>query len=91
MTEAECREAAIDALDALPDWVRKRLGEVAVIVEESHPDGIMGSYDPVGGLNRIVVYRAANPNADEVRKTVWHEVGHYLGMDELQLEELGYG
>jgi predicted Zn-dependent protease with MMP-like domain len=91
MTDAECRDAAIEALDALPDWVRERLGEVAVIVEESHPDGIMGIYDPVGGLNRIVVYRAANPNADEVRKTVWHEVGHYLGMDEVQLEELGYG
>jgi predicted Zn-dependent protease with MMP-like domain len=91
MTDAECRDAAIEALDALPDWVRERLGEVAVIVEESHPDGIMGIYDPVGGLNRIVVYRAANPNADEVRKTVWHEVGHHLGMDEVQLEELGYG
>jgi predicted Zn-dependent protease with MMP-like domain len=91
MTDAECRDAAIEALDALPDWVRERLGEVAVIVEESHPDGIMGIYDPVGGLNRIVVYRAANPNADEVRRTVWHEVGHYLGMDEVQLEELGYG
>ena len=91
MTDAECRDAAIEALDALPDWVRERLGEVAVIVEESHPDGIMGIYDPVGGMQRIVIYRAANPNADEVRKTVWHEVGHYLGMDELQLEELGYG
>jgi predicted Zn-dependent protease with MMP-like domain len=91
VTEAECRDAAIEALDELPDWVRERLGDVAVIVEESHPDGIMGIYDPVGGLNRIVVYRAANPNAHEVRKTVWHEVGHYLGMDEMQLEELGYG
>jgi predicted Zn-dependent protease with MMP-like domain len=91
VTEAECRDAAIEALDALPDWVRERLGDVAVIVEESHPDGIMGIWDPVGGLKRIVIYREANPNADEVRKTVWHEVGHYLGMDEMQLEELGYG
>jgi predicted Zn-dependent protease with MMP-like domain len=64
---------------------------VAVIVEESHPDGIMGVYDPVGGLQRIVIYRRANPNADEVRKTVWHEVGHYMGMGEEQLEGLGYG
>jgi predicted Zn-dependent protease with MMP-like domain len=91
VTEAECRDAAIEALDALPDWVRERLGDVAVIVEESHPDGIMGIWDPVGGLKRIVIYREANPDADEVRKTVWHEVGHYLGMDEMQLEELGYG
>jgi predicted Zn-dependent protease with MMP-like domain len=91
MTDAECRDAATEALDALPGWVREELGEVAVIVEDSHPDGIMGIYDPVGGLNRIVIYRDANPNAEEVRKTVWHEVGHYMGMGEEQLEELGYG
>lgn len=28
---------------------------------------------------------------DEVRVTVLHEVGHFFGMDEAQLEELGYG
>ena len=83
--------AAVDALDALPDWVRERLGDVAVIVEESHPDDLMGIYDPIGGLERIVIFRVANPSVDEVRKTVWHEVGHHLGLDEQQLEELGYG
>ena len=91
MTEAECHDAAVAALDALPAWVRERLGEVAVIVEESHPDGLMGIYDPVGGLQRIVVFRDANPDAEEVRKTVLHEIGHYLGLDEDQLHELGYG
>jgi predicted Zn-dependent protease with MMP-like domain len=91
VTEAEVRVAAVEALDALPDWVRGELGEVAVIVEESHPDGLMGIYDPVGGLQRIVIFRAENPNADEVRKTVWHEIGHHMGMDEERLEELGYG
>ncbi len=91
MTDDEVRVAAIEALDALPDWVRNELGEVAVIVEESHPDNLMGIYDPIGGLHRIVVFRAANPNADEVRRTVWHEVGHHFGMDEDQLQELGYG
>ncbi|MGH2986446.1 MAG: metallopeptidase family protein [Solirubrobacterales bacterium] len=79
------------AIDSLPQWVRDRLGEVAVIVEESHPDGLMGIYDPVGGLQRIVVFRDANPNTEEVRKTVLHEVGHYLGMNEEQLHGLGYG
>ena len=29
--------------------------------------------------------------AAEVRTTLWHEVGHYLGMDEQDLERLGYG
>ena len=91
MTGEEVRAAAVEALDSLPDWVRDRLGEVAVIVEESHPEDLMGIYDPVGGLQRIVVFRAANPSAEEVRKTVWHEIGHYLGMDEDQLHEIGYG
>jgi predicted Zn-dependent protease with MMP-like domain len=91
LTEEECRKAAEDALDALPEWVHERLGEVAVIVEDSHPDRLMGIYDPIGGLKRIVIFRDTNPNADEVRRTVWHEVGHHLGMDEAKLHELGYG
>ena len=28
---------------------------------------------------------------EEIRRTVVHEVAHYLGMDEDQIEELGYG
>ena len=91
MTEEAVHAAAVDALDSLPERFREELGDVAVIVEESHPDGIMGIYDPVGEIQRIVIFREANPDADEVRKTVLHEVGHYFGMDEDQLEALGYG
>ncbi|HYU60117.1 MAG TPA: metallopeptidase family protein [Solirubrobacterales bacterium] len=91
LTDEECRVAAQEALDALPPEMAEQLGDVAVIVEESHPDGIMGIYDPVGGVQRIVIFRDANPNADEVRRTVLHEVGHYFGMGEEQLAELGYG
>ncbi len=90
LSEPECREAAVEALDALPEWVQERLGNVAVIVEDSHPDGIMGIYDPSGGLQRIVIFRDANPNVEEVRRTVWHEVGHHLGMDEEKIAGLGY-
>ena len=28
---------------------------------------------------------------EEIRKTLWHEVGHYLGMNEDDLHRLGYG
>jgi predicted Zn-dependent protease with MMP-like domain len=90
LTDQECRDAARGALDSLPGWVRSRLGEVAIVVDDVHPDGLMGIYDPVGGIQRIVIFRDANPSADEVRKTVLHEVGHYLGMNEEQLRELGY-
>jgi predicted Zn-dependent protease with MMP-like domain len=91
LSEEECRAAAQDALDSLPGWVREKLGEVAVIVEDSDPEGLMGVYDPVGGMQRIVIFRDAHPSAVEVRRTVWHEVGHYFGMSEEQLSELGYG
>ena len=91
MTSAECREAAEAALAELPPELSERLGDVAVIVEDSHPDGIMGVYDPVGDVQRIVIFRDANPDAEEVRLTVLHEIGHFFGMDEEKLIELGYG
>ena len=70
---------------------RERLGEVAIVIEDSHPDGLMGIYDPVGGIERVVIFRDANPDEEEVRRTVLHEIGHYFGMDEDALEEAGYG
>jgi predicted Zn-dependent protease with MMP-like domain len=91
LTREQCREAAREALDSLPPEISRQLGEVAVIVEESHPDGLMGIYDPVGGVQRIVIFRDANPNAEEVKRTVLHEVGHYFGMGEERLQELGFG
>ncbi len=32
-----------------------------------------------------------NEIVEEVRKTLIHEVGHYFGMDEEQIEQMGYG
>jgi predicted Zn-dependent protease with MMP-like domain len=91
MTEEECRVAAQEALDELPGWARERMGDVAVVIEESHPDDLMGIYDPVGGLQRIVIFREANPNVEEVKRTVFHEVGHFFGMGEEQIESMGFG
>lgn len=28
---------------------------------------------------------------DEVRKTLWHEIAHYFGMDDDHLDEIGWG
>jgi len=91
LTDEETREAVQEALDALPAELARRLGDVAIVIEDRHPDGLMGIYDPIGGLRRIVIFREANPSRAEVRKTVWHEIGHYFGMDEERLRELGYG
>ena len=91
LTDEQVRDAVQEALDALPPAFADQMGEVAVVVEESHPDGLMGIFDPVGGLQRIVIFRDANPTAEEVRRTVWHEVGHFFGMDEERLRDLGYG
>jgi predicted Zn-dependent protease with MMP-like domain len=91
LSESEVTEAAREALDSLPPEFAERLGEVAVVVEDSHPEQLMGIYDPVGGIQRIVIFRDTNPDANEVKRTVLHEIGHYFGMDEGHLEELGYG
>lgn len=37
------------------------------------------------------VSRSAEDLHERVRKTVVHEVGHYFGMDEQQLRDMGYG
>ena len=91
LTDEETREAVQEALDALPAELAGRLGDVAIVVEDRHPDGLMGIYDPIAGLRRIVIFREANPSRAEVRRTVWHEIGHYFGMDEERLRELGCG
>jgi len=49
--------------------------------------------------DRIVIYRqpilrncSSRGDAErEIRVTLWHEVGHYLGMGEEDLQRLGYG
>jgi len=91
LTSEETEAAVREALDSLPDWVVDEIGEVAVIVEDSHPDGLMGIYDPVGGLKRVVIFRDANPSAAEVKRTVLHEIGHHFGMNEQQIDSLGFG
>ncbi len=91
LSEEQVRAAAQAALDELPEELAERLGDVAIVIEDSHPEGLMGIYDPVGGLQRVVVFRDANPTLDEVRKTVLHEIGHFFGMDENGLWEIGYG
>jgi predicted Zn-dependent protease with MMP-like domain len=91
LSEQDTREAVQEALDALPEEIAAELGSVAVIVQDRHPDGLMGIYDPTGGIRRIVIFREANPTRNEVRRTVLHEIGHHFGMDESHIRKLGFG
>jgi predicted Zn-dependent protease with MMP-like domain len=45
LTEEETRAAVAEALDALPMEIAAQLGDVAVIIEDRHPDDLMGVYD----------------------------------------------
>ncbi len=63
-------------------------------------DGLGPGRDRTGALpDRIVLYRRpleeAFPDPTELRReiriTVLHEVGHFFGLDEDRIRELGYG
>jgi predicted Zn-dependent protease with MMP-like domain len=63
-------------------------------------NGLGPGGDHAGALpDRIVIYRRplerAFPDPEElerqIRITVLHEVGHFFGLDEDQIDELGYG
>ena len=90
LSDEETVEAVRDALEMLPPELAEELSGVAVIVEDRHPsENLMGIYDPTGGLQRIVIFRDTHPSRDEVIRTVLHEVGHYFGMGERQVQGLG--
>ena len=120
-------ELVEEALGALPTSFRKRIHNVAVLVENVPPEqlprrgsryaGIIDSddaenlvlgvfegvpttkksvFDLSASPDRIVLYQknieAVCSNEDEIRKeirqTVVHELGHYFGMTEAQLEDV---
>ena len=102
MTRRSFEESVRRALDSLPAPIAARLENVAVVVEDEDPDepdlfGVCREepYMPV----TIAIYRRPLEEAfpgldeleDEIRITVLHELGHYFGMEEGELEGLGFG
>ena len=91
------------ALDALPPAIAAKLENVAVVVEEANreePDlyglFVEEPYMPakVSIYRRPLVEDFGDDPAQlehEIRVTVLHELAHYFGLDERQIEELGYG
>lgn len=83
-----------EALDAVPPegMLLGLYTGVPLVVREGGAEG-------PGLPDMIVIYRqpilrscsSRTEAEEEIRKTLWHEVGHYLGMTEEDLHRLGYG
>jgi predicted Zn-dependent protease with MMP-like domain len=89
------------ALDSLPPDVAAALENVAIVVEDEHPDepDLYGLFEQEEWLPaKVTVYRLPleesfpDPHEleREIRITVLHELAHYFGLDEARLDELGY-
>jgi predicted Zn-dependent protease with MMP-like domain len=116
--DAEFREIAASALDALPEEFRERMENVVVVVEDYPtaedaegadipPDELLGLFHGVSRLERewsyasgqlperVVLYKrnieavCSNKEelAEEIRITVLHEVGHYFGLSDEEIEK----
>jgi predicted Zn-dependent protease with MMP-like domain len=90
------------ALDGLPAEIAGALENVAVVIEEEHPEDpdLFGLFEQEPYLPaKVTIYRVPlvetfdDPDEleHEIRVTVLHELAHYFGIDEGRLDELGYG
>jgi predicted Zn-dependent protease with MMP-like domain len=90
------------ALDELPPDLARGLENVAVVIEDEHPDDpdLLGLFEQEEWMPaKVTIYRRPleesfpDPDEleDEIRITVLHELAHYFGIDERRLDELGYG
>lgn len=80
---------------------------IVVEDENAEEPDIFGWYDGLGPTreragalpDRVVIYRLPLveefPDPEELRReiriTVFHEIGHFFGLDEERIRELGYG
>ena len=89
------------ALDAVPAEIARRFENVAVVVEDEHPEepDLFGLFEEEPYLPaKVTIFRLpleeSFPDpADlerEIRITVLHELAHYFGIEEDRLGELGY-
>ena len=101
---ADFEELVREALDDLPDLLRKSLDHVAVVIsDKGRRQRAYGLYqgDTAARDNypdRIIIFRDTllrdfGHDGDELRaqvtRTVRHELAHHLGADELGVRELG--
>jgi len=94
-----------EAIRTLPEPLRSAAEELLIVVDGTRRTGLYGLFEgaPRGAgdaealLPRITIYARALaadfPSraalTSEVRKTLVHEIGHYLGLDESDLADRG--
>jgi predicted Zn-dependent protease with MMP-like domain len=94
-------------IDEVPVIVEDQPGKTdqGVVDDEGGPVGMfvgpaLGDERASGDLPpRVMIYRqplmeacaTQEELAEEIRKTLLHELGHYAGLDEVDLDRLGYG
>ena len=88
-----------EQLDSVEDWNSVCLGDELLGLYDGTPLTERDSYYGTGDLPDVItVFKGPHercfPNedelAEEVRKTIVHEIGHYFGNDEETLSEMGY-
>ena len=101
MSRRSFDESVRRALDSLPPEIARHLDNVAIVVEDEDPDDpdLVGVFREEPYLPaQIAIFRRplqeSFPDPDElereIRISVLHELGHYFGMEEDDLEQLGY-
>ena len=89
------------AVESLPPELRAAVRNLDISVEDEHPDDpdLLGLYQGGDyGPDTVTIYRRPLEETfhdpaeleREIRITVLHELGHFFGLDEERLAELGY-
>ena len=86
------------AVEKLPAGFRKRLHNVAFVVQTDSPNGeLLGLYEGGGGAfhlpDKITIYQRPHEQSTRnlrqlqklIDETVWHEVAHYFGLNEREV------
>lgn len=122
MDRAEFEREAARALDRLPKHFRRRLHNVAIVVQkratknqlrdlglDPEHDDLYGLYQGVPLADRSVFHPPVLPDKitlfseplmrdfpdpgelrRQIRRTVVHEIAHFFGMDDEEIEDLGF-
>src|SRR5882672_938603 len=99
MTRREFEKVVKESLDSLPPILREKIENVQVTVRESpdrrqtaeHGSGLYGLYEGVSLDRRTHDFPERAAMIRCIQETVIHEVGHFFGFDDDQLDAMGIG